>query len=289
MQNVWSAAASPPSDQVASGNFADETARRRRILVVDDLEIVRDLLGHYLALAGYEADVVAGGSEAVEAARTKRYDLVLMDIQMPGVDGMATTRLIRGLGAEHAEIPIIAVTANVLPEQTRRYLEAGMNDHVAKPLNRNAILLKVAQWLPNDGPESAVLNVGIGRSDVIFDETTFQEFSQLVGSESAHKWLQRLRQSLQSTFPEGGGRAPCTELVQQLQLLVSQTGTLGFPELSLRLSELEEACLKGRDLTLPWARAANASRLACEVITKTAAVTAAEWERGRGEASGQQE
>lgn len=270
-QNVGSAMASPPGDLIRGEGFGDETAGRGRILVVDDLEVVRDLLGHYLALAGYEADVVAGGPEAVEAARFKRYDLVLMDIQMPGMDGMAATRLIRGLDAEHAKVPIIAVTANVLPEQAQRYLEAGMSDYVAKPLKREVILQKVAFWIPSNGRDSAISGVTVSPSLTVFDETLFEEFSQLVGSESAHGWLRRLLQSLQSKFLDGSDRAHCAESAKQLQVLVSQTGTLGFPDLSLRLRELYEACLEGTDPTLPWARAAKASQKACDVITNIVA------------------
>jgi len=73
------------------------------------------------------------GVEAVEAIRANRFDLVLMDIQMPRMDGVTATRCIRQLGGAANTIPIIAMTANALPEQVRAFLEAGMDDHVAKP------------------------------------------------------------------------------------------------------------------------------------------------------------
>lgn len=95
---------------------------------------------------GHEVDVVADGHAAVEAAASGGYDLVLMDVRMPRMDGLAATRAIRGLAGEAAATPIIALTANVLPDQIAFYRASGMDDHVGKPISPRELLLKVALW-----------------------------------------------------------------------------------------------------------------------------------------------
>ena len=121
-------------------------ARPLRLLVADDNEANRELIGALVRAAGHDVDVVADGGAAVEAARTGGYDLVLMDVQMPRVDGLAATRAIRALPGEAALTPIIALTANVLPDQVAFYRASGMDDHVGKPIDPRELLLKVALW-----------------------------------------------------------------------------------------------------------------------------------------------
>src|ERR1700680_457729 len=107
---------------------------RSCILVADDLEANRELVRIYLRVGGYRAVFVANGAEAVKAVQSRIYDLVLMDVQMPEMDGIAAAKAIRKLDDSVRNVPIIAMTANVLPEQVRRIGAAGMNGHVAKPM-----------------------------------------------------------------------------------------------------------------------------------------------------------
>jgi CheY-like chemotaxis protein len=90
--------------------------------------------------------VVDDGVDAIKAVQEQRYDLVLMDVQMPGMDGIAATRHSRGLGHVAPTLTIIAMTANVMPAQVAQFRAAGFNDHVAKPFRRSDLLGKVAQW-----------------------------------------------------------------------------------------------------------------------------------------------
>ena len=132
---------------------APTTARPLRLLVADDNEANRELIGTLVRAAGHHADVVADGVAAVEAAGVGGYDVILMDVQMPHMDGLAATRAIRGLTGRAALTPIIALTANVLPEQVAFYRASGMDDHVGKPINPLELLTKVAVW--SDQPLSA--------------------------------------------------------------------------------------------------------------------------------------
>jgi CheY-like chemotaxis protein len=117
-----------------------------RILVVDDNHINRLLMIGILNGSGYHADVVVNGREALQAIRAMPYDIVLMDAQMPVMGGIEATQKIRQMNGAIATIPIIAVTAHALKGDCERFLEAGMNDYVAKPINRTELLEKIAFW-----------------------------------------------------------------------------------------------------------------------------------------------
>jgi CheY-like chemotaxis protein len=118
-----------------------------RILVVDDIDINREIIEAYLSLGGFEVESAASAAEAILMLQGQRYDLVLMDIQMPEMDGVTATRCIRSLPDSIKDIPIIAMTGNVLPEQVRGFLAAGMNGHIGKPIEREALYRNVQLWL----------------------------------------------------------------------------------------------------------------------------------------------
>jgi CheY-like chemotaxis protein len=97
-----------------------------------------------LQKAGYAIDLVGDGSEAVEAHRSKPYDMILMDCQMPTMDGFEATRRIRS-GSEHQPV-IIAVTANALVGERERCLAAGMDDYLSKPFQAEQLVAIVKKW-----------------------------------------------------------------------------------------------------------------------------------------------
>ncbi len=117
-----------------------------RILLADDNPVNCRLAVLMLGKAGHQVDVVGDGALAVAALRERDYDLVLMDVQMPGVDGLEATRRIRRLPAARAGVPVIAITANAMAGDEQRCLEAGMDDYVTKPIDRARLLGKVTQW-----------------------------------------------------------------------------------------------------------------------------------------------
>ena len=108
------------------------------------------MLKSILALAGIGVVIVDDGVAAVDAYGEAPWDLVLMDIQMPRMDGVNATRAIRRHESEHdrRRTPILAVTANVMDEQIREYLEAGIDAVVAKPIDVDALLQKIAAYRP---------------------------------------------------------------------------------------------------------------------------------------------
>ena len=109
---------------------------KRKILVAEDVELNQYLARHMIESWGFEVDIAVNGKEALLLVQQKSYDLVLMDIQMPEMDGVEATKHIRQLeDAVKAAIPIIALTANALKGDRERFLSAGMNDYLPKPIN----------------------------------------------------------------------------------------------------------------------------------------------------------
>ncbi len=117
-------------------------ARRLRVLVAEDNPVNSMLAEWFLEKEGHHVKVVENGLEAVQAVKMGTYDFVLMDIQMPEMDGLAATRTIRGLEGAISEIPIIALTAVVDREEC---LAAGMNDYLAKPLVPRQLMAIIAR------------------------------------------------------------------------------------------------------------------------------------------------
>jgi len=136
-----------------------------RILVAEDVEINREIVLSLLEPAKLDIDCVENGLEAVRrfGENPEHYDLILMDVQMPEMDGLEATRRIRDLEAKRASapgdlneknsqrIPIIAVTANVFREDIEKCREAGMDEHVGKPLDMETLIEKLRKYLPGNG------------------------------------------------------------------------------------------------------------------------------------------
>ena len=132
-------------------------ARPLRILVAEDNQVNQMLITIQIEKAGHRCDVVGNGLEAVEALSRTPYDLVLMDIQMPEMDGPTATRKIRQLPGAVAGIPIIAVTANAMEGHREEYLANGMNDYVSKPIDPRLLMEAIARVCPpgEDNAETA--------------------------------------------------------------------------------------------------------------------------------------
>jgi CheY-like chemotaxis protein len=130
-----------PSDEPATPSHHDE-----RVLIAEDNVINRFVALSQLAKLGYKADAVTNGAEAVEALRNGQYDLVLMDCEMPTMDGYEATRRIRGAG--QGRVPIIAVTASAMSGDREKCIAAGMDAVLSKPVDLQRLKDLLASWLP---------------------------------------------------------------------------------------------------------------------------------------------
>jgi len=123
----------------------------RRILLAEDVEINREIVIALLEPTEIEIDCAVNGKEAVRmfSHKPKSYDLILMDLQMPEMDGFEATHQIRSIEGQLKRVPIIAMTANVFKEDIEKCLKVGMNDHIGKPLDFNEVMEKLKYYLNN--------------------------------------------------------------------------------------------------------------------------------------------
>ena len=127
----------------AKSDIPRKIIENKRILLAEDNDLNAEIAVMILSDVGFICELVVDGTEAVAAIENKPvgyYDLVLMDIQMPIMDGYKATRMIRQLKGEKSRIPIFAMTANVLEEDKRMALAAGMNGHIAKPIDIDKLM-----------------------------------------------------------------------------------------------------------------------------------------------------
>lgn len=121
------------------------SVRPLRILLAEDNKINQKFALALLQKAGHAVEIAGNGNQAVDAVRRNIYDVVLMDVQMPELDGVGATREIRAMPSPKSDIPIIALTANAMMGDEKEYLEAGMTDYISKPIRTDVLFVKLAQ------------------------------------------------------------------------------------------------------------------------------------------------
>ena len=239
-----------------------------RILVADDHGVNRQFAMLLLTRMGHRVDVVANGQEAVEAVLRQRYDLVLMDGQMPEMDGYEATREIR-LRETHGRIPIIAVTANAMAGDREKCLAAGMDDYVSKPIKVEEINRVLVQWLPareqnvDEGEAKAFSVKGnvegekqeesgvIDERPPPIDPETLEEWRELGGTENPEMLVEIIELFLEEAgecmkaIQEALDQGNSTVLVKKAHGLCGMTSLMGAGELSLLASLLETKARSG--------------------------------------------
>ncbi|TYQ29152.1 response regulator [Pseudanabaena sp. UWO311] len=121
-------------------------ASKLKILIAEDNPINQKVVLHQLRSFGYDADVVGNGREVLNLLECIHYDIILMDCQMPEMDGYETTRVIRQLDSEKSKIVIMAMTANAMKEDRDRCIACGMDDYLSKPIRKEDVAQKLADW-----------------------------------------------------------------------------------------------------------------------------------------------
>ncbi|SDN88887.1 Signal transduction histidine kinase [Methylobacterium phyllostachyos] len=225
-----------------------------RLLLVEDVPLNQELACAVLESQGYAVEVAGDGAEAITAvaaavAAGHPYDLVLMDVQMPRVDGLTATRRIRALARPACDIPIVAMTANVLPTQVEELREAGMDDYVGKPFRRADLFATISRWTapgarrPSRPEESRLA----GRVDAaILDAAVLTEMEANFGTDRVGALLDLLANELSERFrPSETDRL---QIAHDAHALVAAAGLLGFVGLSSLCREVEAAAHAGADL-----------------------------------------
>ena len=124
--------------QITRHTIAEAKRNKARILLAEDDEVNQQMAVAMLTKRGYQVEVAENGREAVEALDDGKFDLVLMDEQMPEMDGIEATTVIRN-NPDYQDLPIIAMTAHAMAGDRERFLEAGMNDYVSKPIDKDEL------------------------------------------------------------------------------------------------------------------------------------------------------
>ncbi|MGV8936925.1 MAG: ATP-binding protein [Allorhizobium sp.] len=232
---VWFTAqlptATPPQVDVAAdapepsqGSKSREGIRLVKILLVDDLDSNREIVKAYLEDQGYAVAAVGNAPDAIRILQKNHFDMVLMDIQMPVMDGVTATSCIRALAKPLCDIPIIAMTGNVLPMHVQTFLDAGMNDHVAKPIERAKLYSTVQRWLPSQIVETE------GCKDMpqepLFNQTRFNEAVWALGIPRVQSLVERFLVQLGNSFDSD---PPAS--AREAHDLINPAGILGFDSL----------------------------------------------------------
>jgi PAS domain S-box-containing protein len=245
----------PPAEMAGAGSGSDEadaaapTSGRRRILVVEDNSINRIVVREMLEREGHEVEEAHDGQEGVAMATRRTYDLVLMDISMPVLDGVEATRMIRAAEGAHRHVPIVALTAHALPEEMDRFRAAGLDDILVKPISRAtlaSVLERSARDDPHTGADEADALPPPG-ADVI-ERAQLDELRQSLGDERTSRLVAMFVQETDAvvaeitdpTRPAGNGR----EIRDKVHRLAGSAAVLGAGALRTCLSEIETLLLE---------------------------------------------
>lgn len=175
------------------------------ILVADDSPVNQTIIKAILSRAGHTITFASNGREAVEAAMQTRFDLILMDIQMPEMSGISATRAIRALPSLQAQTPIIALTANALWEQRDEYLAAGMDDYVSKPFTEESLLGAISRVFTRtdssgageiEAADGVAAGNGEWRDISLFDEARLQAIRDCANADGFRLLLEQLAEAL---------------------------------------------------------------------------------------------
>jgi CheY-like chemotaxis protein/HPt (histidine-containing phosphotransfer) domain-containing protein len=234
--------------------------RSMHILVAEDNKTNQAVIRAVLAKAGHRVDIVGNGIEAVSAVMRDPYDLVLMDIQMPEMDGVAATRKIRALPSEVANIPIIALAVNAMKGDRESYLASGMTDYVPKPIDPDALKAVVAKWAPRgesleDERNRAPAEETSVDTTPILDHDVLDKFADGVGLEMMPDLVGQsvadMRVSL-ARIMELGNSADLLGLRRAAHDLKSNSGGFGALRLQRLAQALDLACKADREGDARW-------------------------------------
>jgi PAS domain S-box-containing protein len=213
------------------------SGRRAKVLVAEDVYMNQIIIGSMLTGAGHEVTFAQNGNEAVQAVQSADYDLVLMDMQMPEMDGIAATRAIRSLNDRVCHIPIIALTANAMADDIVTCRNAGMSDHLAKPVERAALLQMVARWC---GETVQCEPVAKSAARTVLSEDVIGDLEHRFGRDEVGRFLAMFLERLEKTLLVLAS-ADANAMAQEVHALISIAGGLGFLELMTASRELMSA------------------------------------------------
>ena len=246
---------------------------RLSILLAEDNVTNQEVAVHALARLGHEVTVAGDGEQAVALARGGRFDLILMDVQMPRMDGLEATRAIRALPGPGHAVPIVAMTANAMQGDRDRFLAAGMDGFLAKPVNRSELAACLDQWAdrierngaPRSADDAAPSGALTGHDSHLpmRDPAVEHELLQDMGEATLRRLTDQFLRDLATASRRIGDAVAAGHVdtvLQEAHALASVAGNLGFVRLGSRLSALETTCRDDGDMAATWTRVETACR-----------------------------
>jgi CheY-like chemotaxis protein/HPt (histidine-containing phosphotransfer) domain-containing protein len=250
-----------------------KVALRHRILVTDDNPVSQDVTKLQIEKLGYQGDTASNGLEAVEAAGRTSYALILMDCQMPVMDGFAATAEIRRREAGNTHVPIVAFTANVVPGEQARCLEVGMDGFVGKPIKKAELLEILARHLSRSpaaqrGPASEAADVYASPVQIV-DEAMLLQLQEELGAELLRQTIERYLEDAAGSVEQveqaitGGRLGDAKRAVHRLK---GGSSTLGFLRMADVCATLEDHA--DRMTEVERAQAVEQLRAACTELRR---------------------
>jgi two-component system, sensor histidine kinase and response regulator len=209
---------------------AADAASRARVLVAEDNAMIRQLIEAMLTDAGHEVVLVRDGIEAIDAVQASDFDVVLMDIQMPELDGITATRWIRAMSDRVRNIPIIALTAYAMPEDIELCLAAGANAHLSKPIDRNELLQLAAKW-SGSGRTISVATPNVVAEPQVLDLAMLDDLEKRFGAARAAVFSGQFRDHVGKALEVITATIDRRRIAEEAHNLISTAGALGCEEL----------------------------------------------------------
>ncbi|MEO5686214.1 MAG: response regulator [Burkholderiaceae bacterium] len=223
--------------------------RGAQVLLVEDNAINREIALTILSRAGIAVSVACDGQEALDMLGRRHFDGVLMDCQMPVLDGYAATRALRRL-PQFGDLPVIAMTANAMVGDREKVLAAGMNDHIAKPINVDEMFATLARWIPRASADRQ----GSASADPLAGLVTFDGVAgvrAMGGDEALYRRLLRMFRDREASFPQrfraARAAGDLSAAMRMAHDLKSVAGSLVARAVCGPAEELERACEDGSD------------------------------------------
>ncbi len=250
-------------------------AARLRVLLAEDNKVNQKFAVALLQKAGHCVTLAANGHEAVDAMRHDEFDVVLMDVQMPELDGIGATREIRAMPAPRGRIPIIAMTANAMAGARAEYLAAGMDDYIPKPVQPEILFAKLSQIRLADVP-AADAAPAPETTAALLDQAKLAVLVDAIGSDGAADFLTLFQEDSVSHMAELNAareRGDREAVLREAHLFVGMAGNAGAMRMSRQARRLEQAARDGDP-----AAVANAVAALTAIFEETMAVVE-DWRR----------
>jgi PAS domain S-box-containing protein len=228
--------------------------QKSRILLADDSPANQMLAVAMLQSSGCSIDTVSNGLEALAAVRNLPYDLVLMDIAMPEMDGLEATDAIRALPGDRGKIPVIAMTAHAIVGDREKFMAAGMSDYLPKPVTKEQLYETLCKWLP-----LRTMDVDTDTKETTVDQTTSQALDTTVFDQLARDTSEEILPLMLEAFCretrgrienlgqlDKGDALDADQLQREAHTLKSTAATFGATELNRIARDVEAACRDGR-------------------------------------------